>query len=306
MQEAARRGLISVQDAQARAIGMQAEAAPGIIWDLIKTSILGGAGGGGGALVGRGAAVGLGLGPKAAGTLTGAASGAGADITIQAGEMALGERERFNPLRTALFTGIGGLFGRLTAPKGASAQVAEEGSAAASAQIPAKPAVPPPPRNVEPAAPIAGAGRGPVPSVSGASPAVDDVVASVPQTTPAGSTRVQTTVGNLRRAGLRDAHHVIQDAAVRDLPGYRTESAPGEVLPGPSTKPSTPHFRATQVQAQRGGGTYGAERRIAYKALRAAGFSPDEARAAIQRADEFFASIGVTPQTPTRIPGTRR
>jgi RHS repeat-associated protein len=150
MQEAARRGLISIDDATWRAIGMQAQAAPGIIWDAIKTSILGGVGGGGGALVGRGAAVALNLGPKASGVLTGAASGAGADITIQTGEIALGERERFNPLRTVLFTGVGGLFGRLRAPKGASAQVAEEGSAAASAQIPAKPAVPPPPRNVEP------------------------------------------------------------------------------------------------------------------------------------------------------------
>jgi hypothetical protein len=119
------------------------------------------------------------------------------------------------------------------------------------------------------------------------------------------STRIQTTVGNLRSAELRDAHHVIQDAAVRDLPGYQTELAPGTQLPGPSNVPGTPHYEATQVQRQAGGGTYGAERRIAYKALRMAGFSDAGARAEIARADQYFQSIGVTPQTPTRIPGNR-
>jgi hypothetical protein len=67
----------------------------------------------------------------------------------------------------------------------------------------------------------------------------------------------------------------------------------------------TPHHIATQVQRQAGGGTYAAERRIGYKALRRSGMSEQEARAAIQRADQYFESIDVTPSTTTRIPGNR-
>ena len=116
---------------------------------------------------------------------------------------------------------------------------------------------------------------------------------------------VKGSVGDLRSAGQKDAHHVIQDAAVRDLPGYETNAAPGVQLPGPSNQVGTPHYRATQVQRQPGGGTYGAERRIGYKALRKAGLSAEDARHEIARADAYFGSIGVTRQTVTRVPGNR-
>jgi hypothetical protein len=99
---------------------------------------------------------------------------------------------------------------------------------------------------------------------------------------------------------------VIQDAAARDLPGYNTTAARGVQLPGPSTARGTPHYNATQVQRQLGGGTYAAERRIAYKALRRAGYTEVEARRVIQEADDYFYGIGVRPDTPTRIPGNRR
>jgi RHS repeat-associated protein len=113
------------------------------------------------------------------------------------------------------------------------------------------------------------------------------------------------TVGELRAAGGKDAHHVIQEAAVKNLPRYDSNAAPGAHLPGPSTAKGTPHYRATQVQRQAGGGTYGAERRIAYKALRRAGLSPVDARRIIQQTDAYFGSIGVDPATSTRIPGNR-
>jgi hypothetical protein len=98
---------------------------------------------------------------------------------------------------------------------------------------------------------------------------------------------------------------VIQDAAVRDLPGYSTKAAPGVQLTGPSTARGTPHYSATQVQRQPGGGTYAAERRIGYKALRRGGLCEAEARQAIQEADGYFSGIGVGPGTSTRIPGNR-
>jgi RHS repeat-associated protein len=65
-------------------------------------------------------------------------------------------------------------------------------------------------------------------------------------------------VGGLRAAGKKDAHHVIQDAAVRDLPGYNTNAAPAIQLSGPSNFAGTPHNFATGVQRQAGGGTWNA------------------------------------------------
>jgi RHS repeat-associated protein len=112
-------------------------------------------------------------------------------------------------------------------------------------------------------------------------------------------------VSDLRSAGLKDAHHVIQEAAVRDLPGYVSSLAPGVHLPGPSTARGTLHYVATQVQRQAGGGTFAAERRIAYKALRRAGYSQADATQIIAETDVYFQSIGVIPSTVTRIPGNR-
>ena len=93
---------------------------------------------------------------------------------------------------------------------------------------------------------------------------------------------------------------------MRDLPGYTRSEAPAVHLPGPATRPGTPHYNATQVQRQSGGGTYAAERRIGYKALRKAGMAPGEARVTLHQADGYFASLGVHLATVTRIPGNRR
>jgi hypothetical protein len=92
----------------------------------------------------------------------------------------------------------------------------------------------------------------------------------------------------------------------RELDGYDTNAAPGVQLDGPSTEPGTPHYNATQAQRLPGGGTYGAERSIAIRVLQAAGYSEAEAEAAVEEADAYFESIGVTDQTPTRIPGNRK
>jgi RHS repeat-associated protein len=110
----------------------------------------------------------------------------------------------------------------------------------------------------------------------------------------------------LRDARARDAHHIIQDKAAQGLPGYKKADAPSVQLDGPSTAIGSPHYRATAIQRQAGGGTYAAERRIGYKALRAAGLSPEQSRQAIEFADRYFQQLGVTPSTPTTIPGNRR
>jgi hypothetical protein len=111
---------------------------------------------------------------------------------------------------------------------------------------------------------------------------------------------------NLNSAGIKDAHHVIQDAAMRDLPGYSSDFAPAIELPGPSTLVGSPHYLATQVQRRSGGGTYADERRIAEDALHAAGLSDNDIRRVLEWTDAYFAQLGVTSTTQTRIPGNRR
>ena len=79
----------------------------------------------------------------------------------------------------------------------------------------------------------------------------------------------------------------------------------GPVAIGRQNGPEHSLARSTAVQRQAGGGTYAAERRIGYKALRRAGISEADARTLILWADEYFQSIGVNPDTVTRIPGNR-
>ncbi|HUX80204.1 MAG TPA: hypothetical protein VMW10_10755, partial [Alphaproteobacteria bacterium] len=47
---------------------------------------------------------------------------------------------------------------------------------------------------------------------------------------------------------IKDSHHIIQDAAVKDLPGYSRENAISVQLEGPSIVKDTEHYTATQVQ----------------------------------------------------------
>jgi hypothetical protein len=119
---------------------------------------------------------------------------------------------------------------------------------------------------------------------------------------------ISPTVGELRAAGEADAHHIIQDAAARDVPGYKTNAAPGIPLEGPSTESGTPHNEATQIQRTAGvGGTYEAERQVACLALTAAGCSPAEIADALARADAYFmGELGLTYDSRMRIPGNRQ
>lgn len=112
--------------------------------------------------------------------------------------------------------------------------------------------------------------------------------------------------GVMQSRGIQQAHHVVQDAAVRELAGYNARRAPAVQLAGPATKAGTPHALTRIAQKQTGGGTLGAELRIGYKALRQSGKSPAYSRAAIQEAADYFRSIGYGKSAVTRIPGDRR
>ncbi len=104
-----------------------------------------------------------------------------------------------------------------------------------------------------------------------------------------------------------DGHHIIQDVAVRDLPGYSFGNAPAVRLAGPASEVGSPHYKATQIQRRSGGGTYASERRIGYRALCDAGLSRADARASIEYADRYFIDdLEIDFNTETRIPLNRR
>ena len=101
-----------------------------------------------------------------------------------------------------------------------------------------------------------------------------------------------------RAAPGEESHHVIQDAAMKNVPGYSREDAPAIPLTAEQ------HRLATAYQRQPGGGTYGQERGIGYGALRTT-MSGRAATIEILIADHYFGSIGVGVDTPTSIPGSR-
>lgn len=107
---------------------------------------------------------------------------------------------------------------------------------------------------------------------------------------------------------FKEAHHIIQDKAVDGINGYKKANAPAIHLEGSASNKSTPHGKTRQVQKDinSGGGTYGSERRVSYRALRVAGLSIQDAKAAVKKADEFFEKLGITLNTPTSTPKDRK
>jgi hypothetical protein len=107
--------------------------------------------------------------------------------------------------------------------------------------------------------------------------------------------------------GVKDGHHVVQHAAVRDLPGYDYDSVVCVGLPGPSTTPGTPHYNATQAQRDCApSGTLGDELNVADCSLQAAGLSPDLAGTITDMAERDFAARGHGRSAKTRKPGNRK
>lgn len=101
-------------------------------------------------------------------------------------------------------------------------------------------------------------------------------------------------------------HHIYQEAAVKNLSGYKSAEAIAVKVEGSGFKKGTQHYAANQVQKMPGGGTLGKERVIAYKALRAMGFTVEQCKQMVRQADKYFESLGHNLNTPTRIPTNRR
>lgn len=105
----------------------------------------------------------------------------------------------------------------------------------------------------------------------------------------------------------KDGHHIIQDAAAKTIPKYSYTGAPAIQLGGPSTKIGSEHYIATQIQREAGGGTYAAERKIGYKAIRKAGLTEEESKCSfLMHVDPYFNNLGVTATTPMRTVANRR
>ncbi|MXN32825.1 RHS repeat-associated core domain-containing protein [Delftia sp. CH05] len=105
----------------------------------------------------------------------------------------------------------------------------------------------------------------------------------------------------------KDGHHIIQDAAAKTIPKYSYTGAPAIQLGGPSTKIGSEHYIATQIQREAGGGTYAAERRIGYKAIRKAGLTEEESKCLfLMHVDPYFNNLGVTSTTPMQTVANRR
>jgi len=129
-----------------------------------------------------------------------------------------------------------------------------------------------------------------------------DAVGLLPVIPSAGLVR---RIADIRASGLKDAHHIIQDAAAEGLPGYSSSAARGCICRGPRTQLERRTMPLLEFSDRQGSGTYAAERRIGYKALRKARLSEEQARAAIREVDAYFGSIGATAGTTTRIPRNR-
>ncbi len=110
----------------------------------------------------------------------------------------------------------------------------------------------------------------------------------------------------MQKAGLKDAHHIYQDAAARELKGYSRYDALTVQIQGPANKVGTPHYIATQVQGAGGSGTLGIERNIAYKSLRKSGFSVEQSKYLVREADKYFNDLGHNLNSATRVPGNRK
>jgi hypothetical protein len=117
---------------------------------------------------------------------------------------------------------------------------------------------------------------------------------------------------------VRQAHHIIQDAAVNQVRYYSRSAAPAVLLRGGTNGNQIPpvnpeHYLATQPQLNpckfgftRTFGTYGLESQIGLAGLRHASIPAGTAGAIVAFANIYFSELGVTAQTPTGLPGNRK
>ena len=110
--------------------------------------------------------------------------------------------------------------------------------------------------------------------------------------------------------GLKDSHHIYQDAAVRNIPNYKYNHAIAISIQGRNPDGSTrntPHYRANRAQDNSSkAGILGAETVVAYNSLRAAGLSAKAAKCATLEARKYLIGLGANAGSSTNQPSRRR
>ncbi|MFB9978214.1 RHS repeat-associated core domain-containing protein [Mesorhizobium kowhaii] len=97
----------------------------------------------------------------------------------------------------------------------------------------------------------------------------------------------------------RQAHHIVQDAAVRDLPGYNRNMAPSISVT------ASQHYRMTAFQRTTSlpRGTLVREYAVSYATQVYGGINPSEAARNTKRSKDYFGGyLGLPGNTPTRTP----
>ena len=122
------------------------------------------------------------------------------------------------------------------------------------------------------------------------------------------SVRLYGTYDELRDAGVKDGHHIVQDASVRDVLGYKKGEAPAIQADGPSTKTGSEHYNLTYDQSHATtGGTYGKEKSIGLSSVeKNLGLSQNDIKTLSNYLDNYFCNnLGLNDDSPIRIPGNR-
>ncbi len=122
------------------------------------------------------------------------------------------------------------------------------------------------------------------------------------------SVRLYGTYDELRSADVKDGHHIIQNAAVRDVAGYKRGDAPAIQADGPSTKVGSEHYNLTYDQSHAiTGGTYGKEKTIGLNsAEKNLELSQNDVKIISDYLDDYFCKqLGLNNDSTIRIPGNR-
>ena len=109
-------------------------------------------------------------------------------------------------------------------------------------------------------------------------------------------------------AGVNDGHHLLQDAAMRDVDGYSKRSAPAIQADGPSTLIGSEHYNLTYDQSHATqAGTYGIEKKIGLdSATKNLNLNSAESSTLNDFIDNYFVNnLGLNNNSPTRKPGNR-
>ncbi len=109
-------------------------------------------------------------------------------------------------------------------------------------------------------------------------------------------------------AGVKDAHHLLQDAAMRDVDGYAHGDAPAIQANGPSTLKDSEHYNLTYAQSHvEQAGTYGIEKQIGMDAVTNE-FNLSDSNVSILSSfidDYFVDKLHLNENSTTRVPGNR-